>query len=75
MAPSGATRVHAHDGAVESLIEDLREGEKKSAEGNAEEKDAVLGAQQKKADSALAKTLDNELEWVRSNPKARQSKG
>ena len=31
-------------------------------------------AQQKKADTALAKTLDAELEWVRSNAKARQTK-
>jgi len=30
--------------------------------------------QEKKQDAQLKKTLDNELEWVRSNPKARQTK-
>ena len=32
-------------------------------------------AQEDKADSARARTLDRELEWVRMAPKARQSKG
>jgi ATP-binding cassette ChvD family protein len=38
-----------------------------------EQKDARLG-QESKAESALQKTIKQELEWVRSNPKARQSK-
>ena len=38
-----------------------------------EQKDARL-EQESKAESALQKTIKQELEWVRSNPKARQSK-
>ncbi len=38
-----------------------------------EQKDARL-AQESKGESALQKTIKQELEWVRSNPKARQSK-
>jgi len=38
-----------------------------------EQKDARL-AQESKSESALQKTIKQELEWVRSNPKARQSK-
>jgi ATP-binding cassette ChvD family protein len=38
-----------------------------------EQKDARLD-QESKAESALQKTIKQELEWVRSNPKARQSK-
>lgn len=38
-----------------------------------EQKDARL-AQESKAESALQKTIKQELEWVRSNPKARQTK-
>ena len=38
-----------------------------------EQKEARLG-QESKAESALQKTIKQELEWVRSNPKARQSK-
>ena len=38
-----------------------------------EQKDARL-EQESKSESALQKTIKQELEWVRSNPKARQSK-
>jgi len=38
-----------------------------------EQKDARL-EQESKAESALQKTIKQELEWVRSNPKARQTK-
>ncbi|XQW85755.1 energy-dependent translational throttle protein EttA [Thalassotalea piscium] len=38
-----------------------------------EQKDARL-AQESKSESALQKTIKQELEWVRQNPKARQSK-
>jgi len=38
-----------------------------------EQKDARL-AQESKGESALQRTIKQELEWVRSNPKARQSK-
>ncbi len=38
-----------------------------------EQKDARL-QQESKSESALQKTIKQELEWVRSNPKARQSK-
>ena len=38
-----------------------------------EQKDARL-AQENKSENALQKTIKQELEWVRSNPKARQSK-
>lgn len=38
-----------------------------------EQKDARL-AQESKSESALQKTIKQELEWVRSNPKARQAK-
>ncbi len=38
-----------------------------------EQKDARL-AQENKSESALQKTIKQELEWVRSNPKARQAK-
>ena len=58
-------------------ILELERGEGKPFEGNYSgwlAKKAKLLEQQKKADSALAKTLANELEWVRSNPKARQTK-
>lgn len=47
------------------------------AEGNYSEwlaKKALLMAQANKADSALAKQVESELEWVRSNAKARQTK-
>ena len=58
-------------------ILELERGEGKPFEGNYSgwlAKKAQLMAQQKKADTALAKTLDAELEWVRSNAKARQTK-
>ena len=58
-------------------ILELERGEGKPFEGNYSgwlAKKAQLMADQNKADSALAKTLQNELEWVRSNPKARQTK-
>jgi sulfate-transporting ATPase len=37
-------------------------------------KKAQLMAQMKRQDDALQKSLESELEWVRSNPKARQTK-
>jgi len=58
-------------------ILELERGEGKPFEGNYSgwlAKKAQLLAQLKKQDSALQKTLESELEWVRSNPKARQTK-
>ena len=58
-------------------ILELERGEGKPFEGNYSgwlAKKAQLIAQQKKQDDALQKTLENELEWVRSNAKARQTK-
>jgi ATPase subunit of ABC transporter with duplicated ATPase domains len=37
-------------------------------------KKAQLMAQMKRQDDALQKSLESELEWVRANPKARQTK-
>jgi sulfate-transporting ATPase len=58
-------------------ILELERGEGKPFEGNYSgwlAKKAQLMAQQKRQDDALQKTLQNELEWVRSNAKARQTK-
>jgi ATPase subunit of ABC transporter with duplicated ATPase domains len=58
-------------------ILELERGEGKPFEGNYSEwlaKKALLMAQANKADSALAKQVESELEWVRSNAKARQTK-
>jgi len=58
-------------------ILELDRGEGIPCEGNYSEwlqKKAKRMAEEKKQDSRLKKTLDNELEWVRTNPKARQSK-
>jgi len=58
-------------------ILELERGEGKPFEGNYSgwlEKKAQLLAQAKKEDNALQRTLQSELEWVRSNPKARQTK-
>jgi len=58
-------------------ILELERGEGKPFEGNYSgwlAKKAQLMAQQKRQDDALIKTLEAELEWVRSNPKARQTK-
>lgn len=58
-------------------ILELERGEGKPFEGNyaawLTKKSEAL-AQQKRQDSNLAKTLANELEWMRATPKARQSK-
>merc|ERR1711871_195003 len=58
-------------------ILELDRGEGIPFEGNYSEwlqKKAKRMAEEKKQDARLKKTLDNELEWVRSNPKARQTK-
>jgi ATP-binding cassette ChvD family protein len=58
-------------------ILELERGEGKPYEGNYSgwlARKAQLLSQQKRQDDALAKTLQSELEWVRSNPKARQTK-
>ena len=58
-------------------ILELERGEGKPFEGNYSgwlAKKAQLMAQQKRQDDALQQTLQNELEWVRSNAKARQTK-
>ena len=58
-------------------ILELERGEGKPFEGNYSEwlaKKAALLAQQKKTDEQQRKMLEAELEWVRSNPKARQTK-
>jgi ATP-binding cassette ChvD family protein len=58
-------------------ILELERGEGKPFEGNyAEwlERKAENIRQERKADTRLQKTLQNELEWVRSNAKARQTK-
>ena len=58
-------------------ILELERGEGKPYEGNYSgwlARKAQLLGQQKRQDDALAKTLQSELEWVRSNPKARQTK-
>ena len=58
-------------------ILELERGEGKPFEGNYSgwlAKKAELMKQAKKKDDALQKTLENELEWVRSNAKAKQTK-
>jgi len=58
-------------------ILELARGEGKPFEGNYSgwlAKKAELMKQSKKQDDALQKTLENELEWVRSNAKAKQTK-
>jgi len=58
-------------------ILELERGEGKPFEGNYSgwlAKKAQLMAQMKRQDDALQKSLESELEWVRSNPKARQTK-
>ena len=58
-------------------ILELERGEGKPYEGNYSgwlAKKAELMKQAKKKDDALQKTLENELEWVRSNAKAKQTK-
>ena len=58
-------------------ILELERGEGKPFEGNYSgwlAKKAELMRQSKKQDDALQKTLENELEWVRSNAKAKQTK-
>tara|TARA_R110002050_G_scaffold55155_11_gene124654 strand:- start:7112 stop:8785 length:1674 start_codon:yes stop_codon:yes gene_type:complete len=62
---------------VAGWILELDRGEGIPWEGNysswLEQKDARL-AQESKSENALQKTIKQELEWVRSNPKARQAK-
>jgi len=62
---------------VAGWILELDRGEGIPWEGNysswLEQKDARL-AQENKSENALQKTIKQELEWVRSNPKARQAK-
>ncbi len=62
---------------VAGWILELDRGEGIPWEGNysswLEQKDARL-AQENKSENALQKTIRQELEWVRSNPKARQAK-
>jgi len=62
---------------VAGWILELDRGEGIPWEGNysswLEQKDARL-AQESKSENALQKTIRQELEWVRSNPKARQAK-
>lgn len=62
---------------VAGWILELDRGEGIPWEGNysswLEQKDARL-AQENKTENALQKTIKQELEWVRSNPKARQAK-
>jgi ATP-binding cassette ChvD family protein len=58
-------------------ILELERGEGKPFEGSYSdwlEKKAELMRQQKQQDTKLQKTLENELEWVRSNAKAKQTK-
>ena len=58
-------------------ILELERGEGKPFEGNYAqwlEKKAEVTRQERKADARLQQTLQNELEWVRSNAKARQTK-
>lgn len=62
---------------VAGWILELDRGEGIPWQGNysswLEQKDARL-AQESKSENALQKTIKQELEWVRSNPKARQAK-
>ena len=56
---------------------ELERGEGKPFEGNYSgwlQKKAAMLSQQKRQDANLAKTLENELEWMQSNAKARQTK-
>jgi sulfate-transporting ATPase len=58
-------------------ILELERGEGKPFEGNYSgwlAKKAELMKQSKKKDDALQKTLESELEWIRSNAKAKQTK-
>ena len=63
---------------VAGWILELDRGEGIPWEGNysswLEQKDARLEQEAKSSENALQKTIKQELEWVRQNPKARQAK-